>query len=132
MIDELGDPMIHIVRNCADHGIESPETRQSAGKPRHGTISLCAFHRGSNIIIRVSDDGRGLDTARILAKAIERGLVAPADAERMTPREIYQLIMAPGLSTAEKVTEVSGRGVGMDIVRSKIEELNGSIASSAT
>ena len=127
MIDELGDPMIHIVRNCADHGIESPETRQSAGKPRHGTISLCAFHRGSNIIIRVSDDGRGLDTARILAKAIERGLVAPADAERMTPREIYQLIMAPGLSTAEKVTEVSGRGVGMDIVRSKIEELNGSI-----
>lgn len=127
MIDELGDPMIHIVRNCADHGIESPEVREAAGKPHHGTISLCAFHRGSNIIIRVSDDGRGLDTVRILAKAVERGQVSPADAERMTPREIYQLIFTPGLSTADKVTEVSGRGVGMDIVRSKIEELNGSI-----
>lgn len=127
MIDELGDPMIHIVRNCADHGIESPDAREAAGKPRYGTISLCAFHRGSNIIIRVSDDGRGLDTARILAKAVERGQVSPADAERMTPREIYQLIFTPGLSTADKVTEVSGRGVGMDIVRSKIEELNGSI-----
>jgi two-component system, chemotaxis family, sensor kinase CheA len=127
MIDELGDPMIHIVRNCADHGIESPEAREAAGKPRQGTIALCAFHRGSNIVIRVSDDGRGLDTARILAKAVERGLVTPADAERMTPREIYQLIFVPGLSTADKVTEVSGRGVGMDIVRSKIEELNGSI-----
>jgi two-component system, chemotaxis family, sensor kinase CheA len=127
MIDELGDPMIHIVRNCADHGIESPEAREAAGKPRQGTISLCAFHRGSSIVIRVSDDGRGMDTARILAKAVERGLVTPADAERMTPREIYQLVFVPGLSTAEKVTEVSGRGVGMDIVRSKIEELNGSI-----
>jgi two-component system, chemotaxis family, sensor kinase CheA len=127
MIDELGDPLIHIVRNCADHGIESPEARHSAGKPRYGTISLCAFHRGSNIFIQVSDDGRGLDTARILAKAVERGLVSPADAERLTPREIYQLIFVPGLSTAEKVTEVSGRGVGMDIVRSKIEDLNGSI-----
>jgi two-component system, chemotaxis family, sensor kinase CheA len=127
MIDELGDPMIHIVRNCADHGIESPEARRAAGKPRHGTISLCAFHRGSNIVIQVSDDGRGLNTSRILAKAVERGLVSAADAERLTPREIYQLIFVPGLSTAEKVTEVSGRGVGMDIVRSKIEELNGSI-----
>ena len=127
MIDELGDPMIHIIRNAADHGIESPEARIAAGKPRHGTISLCAFHRGSNIIIQVSDDGHGLDTDRIRAKAIERGIVSPADAERMTPREIHQLIWLPGFSTAEKVTEVSGRGVGMDIVRSKIEELNGSI-----
>jgi two-component system, chemotaxis family, sensor kinase CheA len=127
MIDELGDPMIHIIRNSADHGIESPEVRIAAGKPRCGTISLCAFHRGSNIIIQVRDDGHGLDVARIRAKAVERGLVSPADAERMTPREIYQLIWLPGLSTADKVTEVSGRGVGMDIVRSKIEELNGSI-----
>jgi two-component system, chemotaxis family, sensor kinase CheA len=127
MIDELGDPMIHIIRNSADHGIESPQVRLAAGKPRHGTIKLCAFHRGSNIIIQVSDDGHGLDTERIRAKAIERGIVSPADAERMTPREIHQLIWLPGFSTAEKVTEVSGRGVGMDIVRSKIEELNGSI-----
>jgi two-component system, chemotaxis family, sensor kinase CheA len=127
MIDELGDPMIHIIRNSADHGIESPEVRAAAGKPRFGTISLCAFHRGSNIIIQVTDDGHGLDANRIRAKAIERGLISAADAERLTQREIYQLIWMPGLSTAEKVTEVSGRGVGMDIVRSKIEELNGSI-----
>ncbi len=127
MIDELGDPMIHVIRNAADHGIESPDAREAAGKPRHGTISLSAFHRGSNIIIRVSDDGRGLDTARIRQKAIDRGLVSAADAERMTPREIHQFIWLPGLSTAEKVTEVSGRGVGMDIVRSKIEEINGSV-----
>ncbi len=127
MIDELGDPMIHVVRNAADHGIESPEARVAAGKPRYGTIKLCAFHRGSNIIIQVSDDGRGLDNERIRGKAIERGLISPADAERMTPREIQQLIWLPGFSTAEKVTEVSGRGVGMDIVRRKIEELNGSI-----
>jgi two-component system chemotaxis sensor kinase CheA len=127
MIDELGDPMIHIIRNAADHGIESPQVRMEAGKPRYGTISLCAFHRGSNIVIQVSDDGHGLDVARIRAKAVQRGLVSPADAERMTPREVCQLIWLPGLSTAEKVTEVSGRGVGMDIVRSKIEEINGSI-----
>ncbi len=127
MIDELGDPMIHVIRNAADHGIESPQVRVAAGKPRHGTIKLCAFHRGSNIIIQVADDGHGLDTERIRAKAIERGIVSAADAERLTPREIHQLIWLPGFSTAEKVTEVSGRGVGMDIVRSKIEELNGSI-----
>ena len=127
MIDELGDPMIHVIRNAADHGIESPQVRLAAGKPRHGTIKLCAFHRGSNIIIQVADDGHGLDTERIRAKAIERGIVSAADAERLTPREVHQLIWLPGFSTAEKVTEVSGRGVGMDIVRSKIEELNGSI-----
>jgi two-component system, chemotaxis family, sensor kinase CheA len=119
--------MIHIIRNAADHGIESPEVRLAAGKPRQGAIKLCAFHRGSNIIIQVSDDGHGLDTGRIRAKAIERGVVSPAEVERMTPREIQQLIWLPGFSTAEKVTEVSGRGVGMDIVRSKIEDLNGSI-----
>jgi two-component system chemotaxis sensor kinase CheA len=127
MIDELADPMIHMIRNAADHGIELPEVRVAAGKPRHGTITLSAFHRGSNIIIRVADDGHGLDTDRIRAKALERGLVSDADAERMTPQQIRQLVWLPGLSTAKKVTEVSGRGVGMDIVRSKIEELNGSI-----
>jgi two-component system chemotaxis sensor kinase CheA len=125
MIDELADPMIHLIRNAADHGIESPEARVAAGKPRQGTISLDACHRGSNIVIRVSDDGRGLDHERIRAKAVDKGLISAADAERMSPQQIYQLIWLPGLSTAEKLTEVSGRGVGMDIVRSTIDELNG-------
>ncbi len=127
MIDELGDPMIHLIRNSADHGIESPEERHAAGKPQQGTISLSAFHRGSSIIIRVSDDGRGLNVERIRQKAIAKGLLSAEEAERKTPQQIYQLIWLPGLSTAEKVTEVSGRGVGMDIVRSKIEELNGAV-----
>jgi two-component system chemotaxis sensor kinase CheA len=127
MIDELGDPMIHLVRNAADHGIESPEEREAAGKPRQGTISLDAFHRGSSIMIRVSDDGKGLDHERIRAKALAKGLITAADAELMTPQQIYPLIWLPGLSTAEKVTDVSGRGVGMDIVRSKVKELNGTV-----
>lgn len=127
MIDELGDPLIHMVRNAADHGIESPEVRLAAGKPAQGTITLSAVHRGSNVIICVSDDGRGLDARRIREKAVSRRLVSPADAERMTPEQLYQLIWLPGLSTAEKVTEVSGRGVGMDVVHKKIEELNGSV-----
>jgi two-component system, chemotaxis family, sensor kinase CheA len=127
MIDELGDPMIHLIRNAADHGIETPETRQAAGKPPQGTISLDACHRGSSVVIRVSDDGRGLDPERIRAKAVEKGLVTAADAELMTTQQIYQFIWLPGLSTAEKVTDVSGRGVGMDIVRSKIKDLNGTV-----
>ena len=119
--------MIHLIRNAADHGIESPALRTAAGKPPQGTIGLDAFHRGSNIIIRVSDDGKGLDADRIRAKAVEKGLVSPADAESMTRQQIYQLIWLPGLSTADKITDVSGRGVGMDIVRSKISELSGTI-----
>lgn len=127
MIDELGDPMIHLIRNAADHGIESPEVRAAAGKRSQGTISLDAFHRGSSIVIRVSDDGKGLDANRIRTKAIEKGLVSAADAELMTPQQIFQFIWLPGFSTAEKVTDVSGRGVGMDIVRSRIKDLNGTV-----
>jgi len=127
MIDELGDPLIHMVRNSADHGIESPEVREAAGKPRHGRVTLNAFHRGNNIVIEVRDDGKGLDADRIRTKAIERGLISEADAERMTRQQIFQLIWEPGLSTAEKITEVSGRGMGMDIVKSKIEELHGAV-----
>ena len=127
MIDELSDPMIHLVRNSADHGVESPEEREAAGKPRQGTVSLDACHRGSNIVIRVSDDGRGLNADRIRAKAIEKGLVEASEAESMTRQQIFQFIWAPGLSTAQKVTAVSGRGVGMDIVRSKISELSGTV-----
>ena len=127
MIDELGDPLIHLVRNAADHGIESPEARAAAGKPPAGTITLDAFHRGNNIIIEVSDDGKGLDAERIRRKAIDKALISEADAERLTRQQVFQLIWAPGLSTAEKVTDISGRGMGMDIVRAKIEELNGAV-----
>jgi len=127
MIDELGDPLIHMVRNSADHGIESPEVREAAGKSREGTITLDAFQRGNSITIQVRDDGRGLDLERIRAKAIEKGIVTPADAEKLTTHQVYQLVWEPGFSTAEKVTEISGRGMGMDIVKSKIEDINGTV-----
>jgi len=125
MIDELSDPLIHMVRNSADHGIESPEVREAAQKPRRGTVTLEAFHRGNSIVIRVSDDGKGLDTERIRKKCIEKEILTEADAEKMSPRQIHQMIWAPGMSTADKITGVSGRGMGMDIVKSKIEGLNG-------
>lgn len=127
MIDELGDPLIHMVRNAADHGIEPPDVREAAGKPRQGTVTLNAFHRGNSIIIQVSDDGKGLDAERIRRKCIEKGLFSEADAEKMTTQQLHQMIWEPGLSTAEKVTEVSGRGMGMDIVKSKIEGINGTV-----
>lgn len=125
LVEDLADPLVHMIRNSADHGIESPDVRVASGKPRGGTIRLRAFHQGGFVVIEVSDDGRGLDPARILAKAIERGLVSPE--EKLEPREIYDLIFAPGFSTAEKVTDLSGRGVGMDVVRRNIERLRGKI-----
>jgi two-component system, chemotaxis family, sensor kinase CheA len=127
MIDELGDPLVHLVRNAVDHGIESPENREAAGKPREGTVTLNAFHRGSSIVIEVQDDGQGLDADRILRKCLENGLVSRADADKMTTQQVFQKIWEPGLSTADQVTEVSGRGMGMDIVKSKIEELSGTV-----
>lgn len=127
MIDELGDPLIHLIRNSADHGIETPEERVAAGKPAQGTITLNAFHRGNRIVIQIIDDGRGLNADRIRNKALSKGLITEAEAERMSPQQVYQLIWKPGLSTAERITEVSGRGMGMDIVLSKIEQLNGSV-----
>ncbi|PQO44664.1 chemotaxis protein CheA [Blastopirellula marina] len=125
MIDELGDPLIHMVRNSADHGVESPEVRKAAGKPTQGTIKLDAFHRGNSIIIQVTDDGKGLDPELILRKAIDKGIIDPTEGEKLTNQQILQLIWEPGFSTAEKITEISGRGMGMDIVRSKIENVNG-------
>lgn len=127
MIDELGDPLVHLVRNSADHGIEPPDQREAAGKPRQGTVTLEAFHRGNSIVIEVRDDGKGLDADRILRKALDKGLVTEADAQRLSAAQIYPLIWKPGLSTAEKVTDVSGRGMGMDIVKTKIEELSGTV-----
>ena len=126
ILDELSDPLVHIIRNAVDHGIESTsEERVAAGKPAKATISLRAFYKGGNIYVEIEDDGRGLDKDKLLFRAIERGIVAP-DAE-LTDDEIHQLIFAPGFSTAEQVTEVSGRGVGMDVVRRNIEAARGSV-----
>ncbi len=125
MIDELGDPLIHMVRNSADHGIETPDVREAAGKPRQGIVTLEAFHRGNSVVIQVIDDGKGMDADQLRSKAVEKGIITQADAEKLTTQQVYQLIWDPGFTTAEKVTEVSGRGMGMDIVRSKIEGLNG-------
>ncbi len=125
VIDRLGDPLVHLIRNCIDHGIEAPDERARSGKPARGTITLRAAHQGANVVISVIDDGAGLDTAAILAKAKERGLVA-GDAE-LSDREIFELIFLPGFSTAAKVTDVSGRGVGMDVVRRGVDALRGSI-----
>jgi two-component system chemotaxis sensor kinase CheA len=124
LIEKITDPLTHLVRNAIDHGLETPEVRLAAGKPRCGTIWLAATQRGSNIVIEVRDDGRGLDRARILARAAERGTpLAPDAAER----DLWQLIFEPGFSTADNVTEVSGRGVGMDVVRRNIQLLRGHV-----
>jgi two-component system chemotaxis sensor kinase CheA len=125
VIERLSDPLVHIIRNCADHGIEHPSMRVAAGKPKCGTIHLSAIHSGAHVLIRVADDGAGLDTAAIREKATEKGLIAP-DAEP-TERELRELIFAPGFSTAKTVTGVSGRGVGMDVVRKAIDALRGTI-----
>eukprot|EP01031_Cornospumella_fuschlensis_P051904 gene51904-63465_t len=121
VIDKLADPLTHLVRNSVDHGIEMPHERIAAGKPAHGTLTLSAQHAGGCILIQVRDDGRGLDRERILAKARGNGMVLP---ENITDAEVWQLIFAPGFSTAEIVTEVSGRGVGMDVVKRNILALD--------
>ncbi len=125
VLEKIGDPLVHLVRNCIDHGIESPGARLAAGKTAEGTVHLDACHRGGNIAVEVSDDGGGLDKERILAKARARGLVSPNDT--LTDAEIYELIFVPGFSTAEKTTDVSGRGVGMDVVRRNVKELGGKV-----
>jgi two-component system chemotaxis sensor kinase CheA len=125
VIDQLNDPLVHLIRNSMDHGIETPEARLASGKPATGVIHLSARHSGANVLIQVSDDGRGLDVEAIRERAIEKGLIDSS--ARLTQAEIFSLIMAPGFSTARAVTEVSGRGVGMDVVRRSIEALRGSI-----
>ncbi len=125
VIEEIGDPLVHIIRNSCDHGVESPEDRQAVGKPRTGHVKISASQEGSNIIIAIEDDGKGLDAKALGRKAVERGLVSEADVERMPEREIFKYIFAAGFSTAAVVSDVSGRGVGMDVVRTNIEKLNG-------
>jgi two-component system chemotaxis sensor kinase CheA len=127
VLDLIKDPLIHMVRNSADHGLEMPAARRAAGKPEKGTIRLAAWHEGGQIIVEVSDDGRGLDTARIKSQAIARGLVSETDADKMTDSQIQKFIFVPGFSTAAKVTSVSGRGVGMDVVRANIDQIGGVI-----
>ncbi|MEE8289892.1 MAG: chemotaxis protein CheA, partial [Candidatus Tectomicrobia bacterium] len=127
LIEAIRDPLTHLVRNAVDHGIERPETRLQAGKPEAGTLLLRAFHEGGQVNIEISDDGAGIDPERIARKATERKLITTQQATQMSPREILHLIFAPGFSTAETVTNVSGRGVGMDVVKSNIERINGTI-----
>jgi len=127
VIEEIGDPLVHIIRNSCDHGIELPDVRQASGKPAKGTIRLDASQEGSNIVIRIRDDGKGLDPDAIREKAIERGLGTRAEIDKMADKEIFRFIFEAGLSTAKVVTGVSGRGVGMDVVRTNIEKLNGQI-----
>ena len=125
VVEELSDPLVHMIRNSADHGIELPGERAAAGKPAAGTITLKAFHQGGFIVVQIEDDGRGLNTGRILAKAVERGLVNPQ--ESLEESQILDLIFMPGFSTAEQVTGLSGRGVGMDVVRRNIEKIRGKV-----
>lgn len=125
MVDAIADPLVHMVRNAVDHGVEGPEDRERAGKPRAGRVKLAAFQQGGSVIVELRDDGRGLNRDRILAKAIEKGLVSPNHA--LTDSEINALIFAPGFSTAETITDISGRGVGMDVVRRNIESIRGRI-----
>jgi two-component system, chemotaxis family, sensor kinase CheA len=127
MIDELSDPLIHMVRNSVDHGLEPPDVREAAGKPRAGTVSLLASHRGNSVVITVSDDGRGINCERIREKVVAKGLISKAEARELTDRELIGFIWHPGMSTAETITEISGRGVGMDIVKSRIENLSGTV-----
>src|SRR5262249_3825174 len=125
--DLIKDPLTHMVRNSADHGLETPEERRRAGKPEKGTIRLSAFHQGGHIIIEISDDGRGLHVGRIKAKGVANGLVGEAEVEKMTEAQIQKFIFTPGFSTATTVTSVSGRGVGMDVVRNNIDQIGGTI-----
>ncbi len=128
VVEEIGDPLVHMIRNSCDHGIESPEERVKAGKPEAGTLTLRAYHQGGSIMIEIEDDGKGLCRDKILRKAIEKGIYTPdRELSEITDSEVFNLIMMPGFSTAEKVTDISGRGVGMDVVRRNIEALRGKL-----
>lgn len=129
VLEKIGDPLVHLIRNSLDHGIESPQARQAAGKPETGTVHLSACHQGGNIVIRIIDDGSGLDRAKIFAKAVERGLVA--EGSELADEQIHDLIFQPGFSTADQVSDVSGRGVGMDVVRRNIESVGGTVEVSS-
>jgi len=127
IVEEIGDPLVHIIRNSVDHGIESPDVRVAAGKPDLGTVALKAYHEGNSIVIEIEDDGKGLDPMMLKSKAVEKGVISEKEADAMSDKEAFSLIFKPGFSTAAKITNVSGRGVGMDVVKTNIEKLNGII-----
>jgi two-component system chemotaxis sensor kinase CheA len=127
VLDLIKDPLTHMVRNSADHGLETSAERRAAGKPERGTVRLSAFHQGGHIIIEISDDGRGLDTEKIKAKAIANGFATESEVEKMSEAQIHKFIFAPGFTTASRVTSVSGRGVGMDVVRANVDQIGGTI-----
>jgi two-component system, chemotaxis family, sensor kinase CheA len=125
MVDFLGDPLMHMVRNAVDHGLESPSDRRATGKPETGVVRLAAYHSGGNVVVELTDDGRGLDRDRIVRKAVEKGLIASGD--ELSDTAVWELIFAPGFSTADEVSSVSGRGVGMDVVKRNIEAVRGRV-----
>jgi len=127
IVEEIGDPLVHIIRNSCDHGVETPDVRVASGKEEGGTIQLKAYHEGNHIVIQIIDDGKGLDADMLKQKSIEKGIITEKEADAMTEKEAFGLIFRPGFSTAAQVTSVSGRGVGMDVVKTNIEKLNGMI-----
>ncbi|MEI6206892.1 MAG: chemotaxis protein CheA [Desulfuromonadales bacterium] len=132
VVDEIGDPLIHLIRNAMDHGLETPDVRLAAGKPRCGTLILAAVHEGNQIIISIKDDGNGIDSDRVGRKAIEKGLISEEQFTAMSQREVFDLLFLPGFSTKDKATDLSGRGVGMDVVKTNIKKLNGLIEIKST
>src|SRR5690625_2064417 len=132
VIDEIGDPLVHLIRNAIDHGIESPEERLNQGKPEQGTVTLKAFHSGNHVFIEILDDGAGINKEKVLKKAIDNGIINEEEANMLTDRQVYELIMESGFSTSEEVSDVSGRGVGLDVVRDTIETLGGNISIDST
>ena len=127
VIDEIGDPLMHLLRNSLDHGVEHPDDREAKGKPRTGEVGLIARHEGNNVVIMVTDDGAGINADKIRNKAVEKGMISREEADALSDADAVRLIFLPGFSTAETITDVSGRGVGMDVVRSKIESLGGHV-----
>jgi len=132
VIDEIGDPLVHLLRNSVDHGIESIAERVAAGKPETGTVNLRAFHSGNHVFIEIQDDGKGIDRNKVLASALKKGVVTEDESRSMTDEQVYQLLFAPGFSTAEVISDISGRGVGLDVVKSKIATLGGHVAVTST
>lgn len=127
VIDEIGDPLVHLLRNAIDHGIEMPEKRIQQGKPEEGTIKLKAYHSGNHVFIEIEDDGAGINREKVLNKALSKGILSEEEAAALTDKQVFELILASGFSTAETISDISGRGVGLDVVKATIESLGGTI-----